>query len=78
MTYKIDAYDRKILYELDKNSAASLPDLANKLKKSKQFILYRMKKLEEANIITTKFINIRIQEYLKSKEYIENNQHLFK
>ena len=52
MEYKIDAYDRKLLYELDKNSAIGLPDLAKKLKKSKQFILYRMKKLEGANIIT--------------------------
>src|SRR3989338_2347503 len=52
MAYKIDAYDKKLLYELDKNSAIGLPELAKKLKKSKQFILYRMKKLEEAGIIT--------------------------
>lgn len=52
MAYKIDTYDKKLLYELDKNSAIGLPELAKKLKRSKQFILYRMKKLEEANIIT--------------------------
>ena len=50
---KIDAYDRKLLYELDKNSKISLPELSSKLKKSKQFILYRMKQLEESNIITS-------------------------
>lgn len=52
MAYKIDLYDRKLLYELDKASNISLQELSKKLKKSKQFILYRMKKLEEANIIT--------------------------
>ncbi|MBI2101682.1 Lrp/AsnC family transcriptional regulator [Candidatus Woesearchaeota archaeon] len=49
---KIDAYDRKLLYELDKNSKIPLQELSAKLRKSKQFILYRMKQLEESNIIT--------------------------
>jgi len=52
MPYKIDLYDKKVLYELDKNSAISLPELSKKLKRSKQFVLYRMKKLEEEGIIT--------------------------
>src|SRR3989344_9091355 len=49
---KIDAYDRKLLYELDKNSKISLQELSAKLRRSKQFVLYRMKQLEESNIIT--------------------------
>ena len=49
---KIDLYDRKLLYELDKNSSISLNALAGKLRKSKQFTLYRMKQLEESKIIT--------------------------
>ena len=49
---KIDLYDRKLLYELDKNSKISLRELSSKLKKSKQFVLYRMKQLEISNIIT--------------------------
>ena len=49
---KIDAYDRKLLYELDKNSKIGLNELSSRLKKSKQFVLYRMKQLEESNIIT--------------------------
>ena len=49
---KIDLYDRKLLYELDKNSKISLRELSSKLKKSKQFVLYRMKQLEKADIIT--------------------------
>ena len=52
MSIKLDLYDKKLLYELDKNSAISLSELSKKLKKSKQFILYRMKQLEEANIVT--------------------------
>jgi len=52
MVLKIDLYDKKLLYELDKNSAINLPELSKKLKRSKQFILYRMKKLEEEGIIT--------------------------
>ncbi len=50
--YPIDLYDRKLLYELDINSAIGLKELAKKLKRSKQFILYRMEKLEKAGIIT--------------------------
>lgn len=52
MVVEIDLYDRKLLYELDKNSAISLSELSKKLKRSKQFVLYRMKQLEVANIIT--------------------------
>ncbi|KHO45202.1 MAG: AsnC/Lrp family transcriptional regulator [archaeon GW2011_AR3] len=50
--YKLDLFDKKILYEVDKKSNISLAELSHKLKRSKQFILYRMKKLEQENIIT--------------------------
>ena len=49
---KIDLYDKKLLYELDKDSSISLNSLSNKLRKSKQFILYRIRQLEESKIIT--------------------------
>ena len=49
--YKIDLYDKKLLYELDKSSVIGLPELSRLLKRSKQFILYRMKKLEDEKII---------------------------
>ncbi len=52
MTYNIDLYDKKLLYELDKDSSVELSELSKKLRRSKQFILYRMKKLEESKIIT--------------------------
>ncbi len=52
MNYKIDLYDKKILYELDKKSNLSISNLAKKLRRSKQFILYRIKKLEDEGIIS--------------------------
>ena len=52
MEEKLDLYDKKLLYELDKNSSIELSELSKKLRRSKQFILYRMKQLEESNIIT--------------------------
>ncbi|MBI1936175.1 Lrp/AsnC family transcriptional regulator [Candidatus Woesearchaeota archaeon] len=52
MEAKLDLYDKKILYELDINSKIELSELSAKLKRSKQFILYRMKQLEENKIIT--------------------------
>src|SRR3989338_5915483 len=52
MNIKLDLYDRKLLYELDKDASQSISRLAKKLRRSKQFILYRMKKFEEEKIIT--------------------------
>lgn len=49
---KIDLYDKRLLYELDKNSTISITELSHKLRRSKQFILYRMKQLEKVNIVT--------------------------
>ena len=51
-SYKQDLYDYRLLYELDRNSAATLSKLANLLGRSKQFIAYRLKKLEDTGIIT--------------------------
>ncbi len=48
----MDRHDQLLLYELDKKSNLPLAELSKKLKRSKQFILYRMKKLEEQGIIT--------------------------
>lgn len=52
MVIKLDLYDRKLLYELDKDSSINISELAKKLRRSKQFVLYRMKRLEEEKIIT--------------------------
>jgi len=49
--YKLDEYDRRILYELDVDSRMPLTTLARKVRRSKQFVLYRQKRLEEAGVI---------------------------
>lgn len=49
---KLDLFDGKLLYELDKDSHLSTSVLAKKLKKSKQFVDYRIKRLEENKIIS--------------------------
>ncbi len=50
---KLDAFDKKILYELDRDSHTDLSRLAKKLVRSKPFILYRMRRLEETGVITS-------------------------
>ncbi len=47
----LDKFDKKLLYELDKDSSISLKDLSKKIGRTKQFIHFRMKKLEENGII---------------------------
>ena len=49
--YKLDEYDRRMLYELDVDSRMPLAKLARKVRRSKQFVLYRQKRLEEAGVI---------------------------
>ncbi|MCX6771562.1 MAG: Lrp/AsnC family transcriptional regulator [Candidatus Micrarchaeota archaeon] len=51
-TFKLDQYDRKLLYELDLDSSLPLFALAKRLRKSKQFVLFRQKRLEDAGVIT--------------------------
>jgi DNA-binding Lrp family transcriptional regulator len=48
---KLDIYDKRILFELDKNARITTSDLAKKIRKSKQFVDYRIKKLEQEKII---------------------------
>ncbi|MBU2561674.1 MAG: Lrp/AsnC family transcriptional regulator [Nanoarchaeota archaeon] len=47
----IDLIDRKILYELDKDARVSLIDIAKKIRKSKQFVEYRIRKLTDSKVI---------------------------
>jgi len=51
MTYKPDLKDKKLLFELDKNSRISLTELAKKLKTSKEVIHYRINNLIDKKII---------------------------
>ena len=52
MSAKIDTLDKKILYELDYDSRQSNAKIAKKLGKSTEVVSYRIKKLEQENIIT--------------------------
>lgn len=49
--YKLDLRDKKLLFELDKNSRISLSELAKKLKTSKEVVHYRLNNLLENKII---------------------------
>lgn len=51
MVIKIDLLDRKILYELDIDSRQPITMLAKKLKKDRNVIEYRIKKLQEDGVI---------------------------
>ncbi len=48
---KLDLKDRKLLYELDTNSRQSYAELARKIGLSKDAVIYRISKLQEAGII---------------------------
>jgi len=52
MELKLDYYDKKVLFELDKNARITTSSIAKQIKKSKQFVDYRIKKLEEAKVIS--------------------------
>ena len=49
--YALDLRDKKLLYELDKNSRASLSELAKKLKTSKEVIHYHLTNLIKNKVI---------------------------
>ena len=51
MPIKIDLKDKKILFELDKNSRISISDLARKVRLSKEVVFHRLNKLVENKII---------------------------
>lgn len=48
---RLDEYDRKLLYELDKDAHITLSKLAKTIRRSKQFVEYRLRKLEENKVI---------------------------
>ncbi len=85
MAYKTDLYDRKLLFELDKDSSVPLQLLAQKLRRSKQFVLYRMNKLEEEGIITgyhaiidmSKLGYFTFRVYLKFQQMIQKDLQKF-
>lgn len=51
MSVKLDEWNRKILYELDKDASITLKNLSRKIGRSKEFVSYRIKMLENEKII---------------------------
>lgn len=51
MNLKLDIIDRRILYELDKDARAPVNTIAKKIRRSKQFVEYRIKKMTDAKVI---------------------------
>lgn len=60
MTYLLDLKDRKILYELDKNSRQTSSQIAKQVGLSQEVVNYRIKKLEEEKIITQYLVVINM------------------
>ena len=51
MSIKLDEWNKKILYELEKDASITLKDLSRKIGRSKEFIFYRIKVLEKEGVI---------------------------
>ena len=49
---KLDSYDRRIIFELDNDARITTTKIGKKIKKSKQFVDYRIKRLEEAKVLS--------------------------
>ena len=63
---KLDKYDKKILYELDKNCRTPISKIARKVRLSREVVNYRIKKLENTGLIEGYYplINITTMGYL--------------
>ncbi len=48
---KLDLFDKKILFELEKDSSKSISEIAKKIKRSKEFVNFRIHRLEKEEII---------------------------
>lgn len=82
---KLDLFDRKILHELDKYSNISLIQISKKLKRSKQFILYRINRMEREGLILSYNAIIDIEKigvltyrfYIKMRNFDKGCRELF-
>lgn len=48
---KLDILDRRIIYELEKDSSQTITSIARKLERSKEFIAFRINRLERENVL---------------------------
>jgi DNA-binding Lrp family transcriptional regulator len=79
--YKLDLRDKKLLFELDKNSRISLSELAKKLRTSKEVVHYRLNNLINNKIIlrfhtvpaTYRFGLTAYKVYMRLSDYSEQD-----
>ena len=71
--FKIDHYDRKILFELDSNARTRATEIGKKIRKSKQFVDYRIKRLEYEKILGgyTAVIDYSKMGYISIRVYLK-------
>lgn len=82
---KLDLINKKILYELEKDSSQPASNIAKKLKKSKEVISYRIHKLEEEKILLgcsaivdmAKFNYFTFRIYIKWQNMTEEDKQQF-
>ena len=48
----LDLFDKKILFELERDSSKSVSEIAKIIKRSKEFVNFRIHRLEEEKIIS--------------------------
>ena len=70
---KLGSYDRRILFELDRNARQSTTQIGKKIRKSKQFVDYRINKLEELKVLKgyTSVIDYSKLGYLSMRVYFK-------
>ena len=73
MSLKLDVLDKNILQELERDSSQPLHILAQKIQRSKQFISYRIKRMEDTGFITgyTAMIDVFSLGYSLFRVYID-------
>lgn len=70
---KLDEWGKKILYELEKDASISLKDLSRKVGRSKEFVSYRIKTLENEGVINgyTAIIDMSKLGYFTFRVYLK-------
>jgi len=70
---KLDQLDRKILFELDRNARLTTTQIGKKIRKSKQFVDYRIKNLEKSKVLKgyTSVIDYSKLGYLSMRVYFK-------
>ena len=73
MLVKLDEWNKKILYELEKDASIRLKELSRKVGRSKEFVSYRVKMLEKEGVINgyTAIVDMTKLGYFTFRVYIK-------